>query len=265
MTASRAIGGTHPAHALAEVVRGAVAGPAGRVGRGAGRRITAFRARFPLLAQLIRYSVVGGLGTAVNAALYLLMRLVLDAVPANLVALLLSTAVSTEVNRRFTFQGAAAHRWRVYVQDAGTVAFYAFYSTAVLLVLHEVVPGATPLEETAAVTLASVLGGLVRFAVLKAWVFETGAREGDAGAAAGEPGYGPDHGGHDGAHGVRRHGRRGRDPRDARRRGPAGAPAPRLPAEPRDVAAGDARARGAAHGGGDRPARLRGLRPTTRR
>jgi putative flippase GtrA len=265
VTASRAVGRTHPAHDLAELVRAALSRPVGALGRGAGRRVVAFRARFPLLSQLIRYSVVGGLGTAVNAGLYLLTRLVLDAVPANLVALLLSTAVSTEVNRRFTFQGAAAHRWRVYVQDAGTVAFYAFYSTAVLLVLHEIVPGATPLEETAAVTLASVLGGLVRFAVLKAWVFRSGSEESEPAAATAEPGYRPDHGGHDGVHVVRRHGRGGRDPRDARRRGPAGAPAPRLPAEPRDVAAGDARARGAAHGGGDRPARLRGLRPTTRR
>ncbi|WP_433506467.1 GtrA family protein [Pseudonocardia halophobica] len=257
MTASRAVGVTHPGQVLAELTAGAVAGP--------GRGVAAFRARFPLLAQLVRYSVVGGLGTAVNALLYLLVRLVLDAVPANLVALLLSTAVSTEINRRFTFQGASAHRWRVYVQDAGTVAFYAGYSTAVLLVLHEIVPGATPLEETAAVTLASVLGGLIRFAVLKAWVFET--RSGDTGPAADgdRPGYGPDHGGHDGVHVLRRHGRRGQDPRDAWRRGPSGAPAPRLPAESRDVAAGDARAGRAAHGRRDRPPRVRGVRPSALR
>jgi putative flippase GtrA len=255
VTASRAIGVTHPAHALASA--GAVAG--------LGRGVDAFRTRFPLVAQLIRYSVVGGLGTAVNAALYLIMRLVLDAVPANLVALLLSTAVSTEINRRFTFQGAAAHRWRVYIQDAGTVAFYAGYSTAVLLVLHEIVPGATPLEETAAVTLASVLGGLIRFAVLKAWVFEARSDDEEPADVADEPGYGPDHGGHDGVHVVRRHGRRGAHPRDARRRGPAGAPAPRVPAEPRDVAAGDARAGGATHRRRHRPARVRGVRPTALR
>jgi putative flippase GtrA len=255
VTASRATGGTHPAHVLAELTAAVLAD----LGRGR----AAFRARFPLLVQLVRFAVVGGLGTAVNAGIYLVMRLALDIVPANLVALLLSTAVSTEINRRFTFGGAPAHRWRVYVQDAGTATFYAGYSTAVLLVLHEIVPGATPWAETAAVALASVLGGLIRFGVLKAWVFETGdARP----AAEGDPsGYGPDHGGQDGVHVVRRDGRRGQDPRHARRPGPPGAPAPRLPAEPRDVVAGDARAGCAAHGRRDRPARLRRVRPTARR
>lgn len=182
------------------------------------------KARLPVVAQLARYTMVGGLGTAVNASLYLLFRLVLDAIPANLVALLLSTAVSTELNRRFTFEGASAHRWRVWVQDLGTVVFYAFYSSAVLLVVDELVTDATTLQETAAVTAASVLGGLLRFLVLKVWVFD---------------------GHHDPDDEVRAD-----DPRGAGGAGPAGAPAARVPAEQRDVAAGDRGAGGAVHRGG---------------
>ncbi|NMI01788.1 GtrA family protein [Pseudonocardia acidicola] len=131
------------------------------------------RVRYPLLTQLARYAVVGGLGTVVNAVIYLVLRDFLDAVPANLVALVLSTAVSTEVNRRFTFQGAEAHRWRAYVQDGGTVLFYAFYSSLVLVLLDQVIPAATEWEEALAVALASVLGGLLRFLVLRYWVFDT--------------------------------------------------------------------------------------------
>ncbi len=59
--------------------------------------------------------------------------------PANLAALVLSTVLSTEVNRRFTFDGAAADRAREYLQNAGTVAFYAVYGSAVLLLLEQVV------------------------------------------------------------------------------------------------------------------------------
>ncbi|WP_312858169.1 GtrA family protein [Pseudonocardia pini] len=203
-------------------------------------RVHTLRERFPLVAQLARYAMVGGLGTAVNAGLYLLARLVLGPVPANLVALVLSTAVSTEVNRRFTFDGATAHRWRVYVQDLGTVVFYAGYSTAVLLLVDEWVPDATPLEETAAVTAASVLGGLLRFLVLKAWVFDTHHERTD---------LGPDAVGH-------------HDPRSAGRAGAAGAAPARVPAEPRDVAAGDGGVGGAPHGGRAGPAGLRGVGPS---
>jgi putative flippase GtrA len=130
------------------------------------------RPRRPLLLQVARYVMVGGLGTAVNAAIFLLLRTSgLDAVPANLVALLVSTAVSTEANRRFTFGGTAVHRWRARVQFGGTVLFYAFYSSAVLLVLGLVVDTPTPVIETAALAAASVLGGAGRFLVLRYWVF----------------------------------------------------------------------------------------------
>ena len=91
--------------------------------------------------------------------------------PANLAALVLSTVASTEANRRFTFPGMAADRRRDYVQNAGTVAFYAVYSSAVLLVLGAAVTDPTALQESSAVAMASVLGGVVRFVVLRNWVF----------------------------------------------------------------------------------------------
>ena len=57
-----------------------------------------------VVRQLMRYGVVGALGTAVSTLLYLVFRIWWDAVPANLAALVLSTVLSTEVNRRFTFE-----------------------------------------------------------------------------------------------------------------------------------------------------------------
>jgi putative flippase GtrA len=150
---------------------------------GAGPGVRLRRER-PLLVQVVRYLVVGGVATAVNAAIFLALRVWLDAVPANLVALVLSTAVSTELNRRFTFGGAAAHQWRKNVQVGATVLFYACYSSAVLLLLGAVVAAPSPLLESVVVAAASTLGGTVRFLVLRQWVFRS--RTGD-GPGRGEP------------------------------------------------------------------------------
>jgi putative flippase GtrA len=126
----------------------------------------------PLLLQVARYVMVGALGTGVNAAIFYVLRTSgLDAVPASLVGLLVSTGVSTEANRRFTFGGTAVHRWRSRVQVGGTVAFYACYSSAVLVLLGLVVDAPTPALETVVLAGASVLGGAGRFLVLRYWVF----------------------------------------------------------------------------------------------
>ena len=136
----------------------------------AARRLR-FRRRHPLPAQILRYAIVGGTGTATNAMIFLVLRIWFDALPANLVALVLSTAISTELNRRFTFGGAAAQHWRTTVQNGGTVLFYACYSSAVLLLLGLAVDSPSPWLESLAVATASVLGGSARFLVLRLWVF----------------------------------------------------------------------------------------------
>ncbi|WP_224389684.1 GtrA family protein [Pseudonocardia sp. ICBG1293] len=146
--------------------------------------------RYPLAVQLARYAAVGGGATALNAALFLLFRPVLPAVPANLLALVLTTAVSTEASRRLAFDGAPAHRLREWVQDAGTVAFYATYTSAVLLALHQLAGATTPGEEAAVVAVASLAGGLLRFAVLRFWVFDV-ARPAAAGALPDQGGRHP--------------------------------------------------------------------------
>src|SRR6478672_8719016 len=104
----------------------------------------------PALLQLGRYALVGGVGTALNVLLFLVARQWLSAVPANVIAIVLCTLVTTEANRRFTFQAGNTHRWRTILQNAGTVVFYAFYGSAVLVLLHAVVDTPTALTESAA-------------------------------------------------------------------------------------------------------------------
>jgi putative flippase GtrA len=125
----------------------------------------------PTALQLARYALVGGVGTALNVVLFLVARPWLSAVPANVVAIVLTTLVTTEANRRFTFRAGRGHRWRTLLQNVGTVAFYAFYGSAVLVLLHAVVDGPTALVESIAVASASVLGGVARFGVMRLWEF----------------------------------------------------------------------------------------------
>jgi len=130
----------------------------------------------PTLVQLARYALVGGVGTGLNVVLFLVARTWLSAVPANVVAIVLTTLVTTEANRRFTFHAKQGYRWRTILQNVGTMVFYAFYGSAVLLLLHAVVESPTALMESIAVASASVLGGIARFSVMRLWEFAPAAR-----------------------------------------------------------------------------------------
>ncbi len=130
----------------------------------------------PMAVQLGRYALVGGVGTGLNVLLFLVARQWLSAVPANVVAIVFSTLVTTEANRRFTFHAGRSRRWRTILQNVGTVVFYAFYGSAVLLLLHAVVESPTALMESTAVAAASVLGGIARFSVMRLWEFAPAAR-----------------------------------------------------------------------------------------
>lgn len=137
-------------------------------------RPASWRARLrlhPLLAQIGRYAIVGGLGTSLNVVVFLVARPWLAAVPANLVAIVVSTLATTEANRRFTFGAEAGHHWRTLLQNLGTIVFYAFYGSAVLVLLSAVVASPSELMESAAIVVASVLGGLIRFTVMRLWEF----------------------------------------------------------------------------------------------
>jgi putative flippase GtrA len=141
----------------------------------------------PMAVQLGRYALVGGVGTGLNVLLFLVARQWLSAVPANVVAIVLSTLVTTEANRRFTFEAGNGHRWRTILQNVGTMVFYAFYGSAVLVLLQAVVDRPTALVESAAVASASVLGGLARFSVMRLWEFAPSAPDARADRTSGAP------------------------------------------------------------------------------
>ncbi|CAM4164060.1 bifunctional glycosyltransferase family 2/GtrA family protein [Kibdelosporangium persicum] len=127
-----------------------------------------------LVWQLLSFGTIGAVSTAVTLLLYAMFRSVMDPLAANLLALIVTTMVNTEANRRFTFLGGRGSSGRVHFQ--GLIIFglyYAFTSTA-LLALHSVVAEPSRTLELTVLLGASLLGTAGRFLLLRGWVFKQG-------------------------------------------------------------------------------------------
>jgi putative flippase GtrA len=130
-----------------------------------------------LVAQLVRFAIVGVASTLAYLLLFLTLRTGLGAQPANLVALLVTAVANTAANRRLTFGirgGSGAGR----AQAQGLVVFALglTLTSGALAALHSLTP--TPARSTEVVLLvaANALATLLRFVLLRAWVFRTPRR-----------------------------------------------------------------------------------------
>jgi putative flippase GtrA len=114
--------------------------------------------------------VVGTSTTALYALLYVLAVEFLPPHPANLAAMVVSTVVSTELHRRWTFHSRRSGL-RMHL-EAGlvTTVTYAMTSSALVL-LHRFAPGAGELAQVAAIVSATAVAGLIRYTALRLWVF----------------------------------------------------------------------------------------------
>lgn len=122
--------------------------------------------------QLPSFLVIGVLSTLFYLALYVAARQLVGTQAGNLIALLVSAVANTAANRRFTFgvtgsEGALRH------QLQGGIAFLIglALSSGALALLHLAAPhSSTPVEVTALIA-ANGLATVVRFLLLKVWVF----------------------------------------------------------------------------------------------
>ncbi|MGN6742506.1 MAG: glycosyltransferase [Amnibacterium sp.] len=139
------------------------------------------------VTQVVRFGAVGVLSTLAFALLFLLLRPLFGEQAANLLALLLTAVANTGVNRWFTF-GVTGRVGAVRHQAQGLVVFgLAWCITAGSLVaLHAVVPHASAAEEILVLTGANLLATVLRFVLLRAWVFRT-RRAAPGGAAVPAP------------------------------------------------------------------------------
>ncbi|MFG1615249.1 glycosyltransferase [Nonomuraea wenchangensis] len=129
------------------------------------------RAELPrgMARQLPRFAVVGVASTLAYLALYSLLRPVIPPLAANALALLVTAVANTAANRRFTFgvtgsDGALRHQFE------GLIAFLVglALTSGTLALLPAQVPHGV---ELAAVIAANAAATLVRFLLLRVWVF----------------------------------------------------------------------------------------------
>jgi putative flippase GtrA len=122
--------------------------------------------------QVVRFGAIGVLSTAAFALLYLAFRLALPAQAANFLALLLTAIANTAANRRLTF-GVHGRAGAVTHQFQGLVVFGIAWAitSGSLLALHAIQPTASAETQLIVLTLANLFATLVRFILLRAWVF----------------------------------------------------------------------------------------------
>lgn len=131
----------------------------------------------PLITQLVRFGIIGALSTIAYALVYLILQVLMPAQAANFLALLVTAIANTAANRRFTFgirgrTGATTHHLQ------GLVVFGMAWAltSGSLVLLHATDPHPGPLTEVGVLTVANFVATLLRFALLKAWVFRDAAR-----------------------------------------------------------------------------------------
>ncbi|MFI7693643.1 glycosyltransferase [Nonomuraea sp. NPDC049655] len=136
------------------------------------------RAELPkgMARQLPRFAIVGVVSTLAYLALFSMSRQVVPAQPANAVALLVTAVANTAANRRFTF-GVKGSGGALRDQFEGLIAFLvglALTSGSLALLPGGVSHGV----ELGAVIAANAAATLVRFLLLRVWVFNPRRRSG---------------------------------------------------------------------------------------
>jgi putative flippase GtrA len=126
-----------------------------------------------LFKQLVRFAAVGVISTLAYLLLFVLLRGGLGAQGANLVALLVTAIANTAANRRFTF-GVRGRRGAGRHQFEGLLVFglgLALTSGSLALLHLFSAPGGP--AELAAVVGANLLATVLRFLLLRNWVFRS--------------------------------------------------------------------------------------------
>ncbi len=128
--------------------------------------------------QLLRFAGVGVLSTVGYLFLFVAWRPLLGAFAANAVAMAIATLFNTAVHRELSrTTDGQARRGRLFAVAAGLCAVSLAFTTLGLLVAQWTAPGAL-LPELVAITLATMIAAVFRFAVLRAWIFRPRARAG---------------------------------------------------------------------------------------
>jgi len=127
--------------------------------------------------QALRFAAVGIASTVAYLALYVLLRSVMPALPANGLALLITALANTAANRRFTFEvagrgGAVRHHLHGLALFAAGLAL----SSGALAALHFADPTPSRAVEIGVLVAANAVTTALRFVAMRWWVFAPAAR-----------------------------------------------------------------------------------------
>ncbi|WP_347176842.1 bifunctional glycosyltransferase family 2/GtrA family protein [Parafrankia sp. EAN1pec] len=160
-----------------------------------------------LTGQLLRFAGVGIASTLAYLVLFVLLRTATGAQAANLIALLVTAVANTAANRRLTFgvtgRGDAG---RHHLQGLFVFAIGLLLTSGSLAALHAASDSPGRFPEVSVLVLANLASTVVRFLLMRAWVFHPSRLRRPAGGATpsadgglGRPGDVPGRSGH-GAH-----------------------------------------------------------------
>jgi putative flippase GtrA len=129
-----------------------------------------------LAGQAARFTLIGVASTLAYLLLFLLLRTTMVAQPANVIALLVTAVANTTANRRFTFAvrglaGAGRHQFQGLIVFGIGLAL----TSGALALTH---PG-DRVVEVGVLVLANALATVVRFVLLRAWVFRPTLQKGN--------------------------------------------------------------------------------------
>lgn len=142
---------------------------------GASRELATTHVPAGLTRQAVRFAAVGVASTLANLGLFLLLRKPLGAQAANALGLLLTAIANTALNRRFTF-GVTGRQQITRHQLQGLIVFgLALGLTSGALALTHAINSAPPASvELAVIVAANAAATLIRFLLLRHWVFRPG-------------------------------------------------------------------------------------------
>jgi putative flippase GtrA len=123
--------------------------------------------------QLPSFAAVGALSTLAYLGLFWVLRSVTGAMAANAVALLVTAVANTAANRRFTFGVTGrAGVWRQHLEGLAVFGLGLAMTTGALGLLARDTHDPGRAAELAVLVAANAAATLVRFVLLRSWVFQ---------------------------------------------------------------------------------------------
>jgi putative flippase GtrA len=126
--------------------------------------------------QFLRFGAIGVVSTVAYLVLYLLLREGISAQAANATALLTTAVANTAANRRLTFGVVGRDgAWRHHLQGLGVFAAALALTSLSLAALHALTPTPPRVTELSVLVLANLAATILRFVLLRGWVFRAHA------------------------------------------------------------------------------------------